>query len=182
MHENDFSRKTFVKGGGALVIGFSVLGALAGKAQADQITPPAADHPSAGTFASRTSADFLPNLNSVDSWITINADNTATVTHGETELGHGTPTGILMLVAEELNMDMTQMYYAHPETWLNATGGGSGSSGISSRSTQTRAAAAYGMQVLNGLASTQLGVPVANLTAAHGVISGGGSAASCSTS
>ena len=39
----------------------------------------------------------------------MNADNTVTVTHGETELGHGTPTGILMLVAEEMNMDMTQM-------------------------------------------------------------------------
>ena len=32
-------------------------------------------------------------------------------------------------------MGMDQMIYAHPETWLNATGGGSGSGGISSRST-----------------------------------------------
>src|SRR2546423_925236 len=35
MHEKEFSRKTFVKGGGALIVGFSVLGsALAGKASA----------------------------------------------------------------------------------------------------------------------------------------------------
>ena len=27
MHEKEFSRKTFVKGGGALIVGFSVLGA-----------------------------------------------------------------------------------------------------------------------------------------------------------
>ena len=33
MHEKEFSRKTFVKGGGSLVIGFSALGAVAGKAQ-----------------------------------------------------------------------------------------------------------------------------------------------------
>jgi CO/xanthine dehydrogenase Mo-binding subunit len=66
------------------------------------------------------------------------------------------------------------MVYAHPETWLNATGGGGGSGGISSRSTQTRAAAAYGMQVLKNLASAQLGVPVASLSASAGVISGGG--------
>jgi CO/xanthine dehydrogenase Mo-binding subunit len=177
MHEKDFSRKTFVKGGGALVIGLSTVGALAGKAQADQITPPAGDQPSAGPFGARTSANFLPNLNSIDSWITINADNTVTVTHGETELGHGTPTGILMLVAEELNTTMDQMYYARPETWLNATGGGSGSSGISSRSTQIRAAAAYGKQVLLGLASTQLGVPVASLSVTGGVVSGGGKSA-----
>ena len=56
----------------------------------------------------------------------------------------------------------------------NATGGGSGSGGISSRSTQIRAAAAYARQVLLGLASTQLGVPVAQLTTARGVVSGGG--------
>ena len=174
MHEKDFSRKTFVKGGGALIIGISAVGALAGKAQADQITLPAADAPSAGAFAARTAANYLPNLNSVDAWITVNADGTATVTHGETELGHGTPTGIMMLVAEELNMDVSQMYYARPESWLNVTGGGSGSSGISGRSTQIRAAAAYGKQVLLGLASTQLGVPVASLTVASGVVSGGG--------
>ena len=48
-----------------------------------------------------------------------------------------------MLAAEELNMNFDQMWYAHPESWLNVTGGGSGSSGISSRSTKIRAAAAY---------------------------------------
>ena len=33
MHERELSRKTFVKGGGALIVGFSVAGAaLAGKA------------------------------------------------------------------------------------------------------------------------------------------------------
>ena len=35
LHEKEFSRKSFVKGGGALIIGFSVAGsALAGKASA----------------------------------------------------------------------------------------------------------------------------------------------------
>jgi CO/xanthine dehydrogenase Mo-binding subunit len=79
-----------------------------------------------------------------------------------------------MLIAEELNMDFSQMTYAHPESWLNVTGGGSGSSGISSRSTSARAASAYAKQILLGMASTKLGVPVANLSVASGVISGGG--------
>src|SRR5207248_954544 len=70
--------------------------------------------------------------------------------------------------------DMRMMEYAHPETWLNATGGGGGSGGISSRSTQARAAGAYAKQVLFGMASTQLGVPVSQLSASNGVISGGG--------
>ncbi len=165
MHEKEFSRKSFVKAGGALVVGFSALGALgAGKAQGATGNTP---------FALRGPGDFLPDLNAVDSWIAVRADNSVIVTHGETELGHGTPTGILMLVAEEMNTNMDQMIYAHPETWLNATGGGGGSGGISSRSTQTRAAAAYAKQVLLGLASTKLGVPVANLTVSGGVVTGG---------
>ena len=131
LHEKEFSRKNFVKGGGALIIGVSALAGVA-NARADQTKPPAADHPSAGAFNQRTSANYLPDVTQVDTWITINADNTCTVTHGETELGHGTPTGILMLTAEELNMNFSQMWYAHPESWLNVTGGGSGSSGISS--------------------------------------------------
>ena len=124
-------------------------------------------------FALRGPGDFLPDLNAVDSWIAVRADNSIIVTHGETELGHGTPTGILMLVAEEMNTNMDQMIYAHPETWLNATGGGGGSGGIAKRSTQTRAAAAYAKQVLLGLASTKLGVPVANLSVSGGVVTGG---------
>ena len=135
MPEKEFSRKSFVKGGGALIVGFS---ARRGAAPARRGARPATRR---SRCAARTTS--CPTCSAVDSWIAITADNTVIVTHGETELGHGTPTGILMLVAEELNMNMDQMVYAHPETWLNATGGGGGTGGISSRSTQTRAAAAY---------------------------------------
>jgi CO/xanthine dehydrogenase Mo-binding subunit len=161
-----FSRKTFVKGGGALIIGFSSLGALAGKADAATgLTP----------FAARGPQDYLPDVNQVDTWFAITTENKLIVTHGETELGHGTPTGILMLTAEEINMTMDQMVYAHPESWLNVTGGGSGSSGISGRSTSIRAAAAYANQILRNMAATKLGVPVANLVSnGDGTITGGG--------
>jgi CO/xanthine dehydrogenase Mo-binding subunit len=54
------------------------------------------------------------------------------------------------------------------------TGGGGGSGGISSRSTQLRAAAAYAKQIMMTMASTNLGVPVSGLTASNGVITGGG--------
>src|SRR5205814_4293485 len=117
------------------------------------------------------------DLNTIDAWLAITPDNRVIVSHGEPEFA-GTPTGILMLVAEELDItDMRMMEYAHPETWLNATGGGGGSGGISSRSTQARAAAAYAKQILLGMASTQLGVPVAQLSASNGVITGGGKTA-----
>src|SRR5262249_58958484 len=113
-------------------------------------------------FSQRGPGDYLPDLNTIDAWLAIRSDNSVVVTHGEPEFA-GTPTGILMLVAEELDTSMDQMIYAPPESWLNATGGGGGSGGISSRSTQARVAAAYAKQELLKLASKSLGVPVSGL-------------------
>src|SRR5438128_478194 len=162
MHEKEFSRKKFVAGG-ALVVGFSMYGA--GSALGATGNTP---------FNQRGPGDFLPDLNTIDAWLAITKDNKVIVTHGEPEFA-GTPTGILMLVGEELNItDMGMMEYAHPETWLNATGGGGGSRGISARSTHARAAGAYAKHVLFRMASTQLGVPVSQLSSSNGVISGGG--------
>src|SRR5206468_2865376 len=68
LHEKDFSRKTFLKGGGALIVGFSVLGsALAGKASAAGVDP----------FASNGFDQYQ-----IDAWIVINADNTASLLTG----------------------------------------------------------------------------------------------------
>jgi CO/xanthine dehydrogenase Mo-binding subunit len=159
--ERHFGRKAFLAGGGALIVGY---GTASSALAANGATP----------FAQRGPQDYLPDLTAIDSWITVNADNTVTVTHGETELGHGTPTGILMIVADEMDMTMPQMRYAHPETWLNATGGGSGSGGITSRTPQARAAAAAARSALLDLAATQLGVAKSSLTVAAGVVSGGG--------
>jgi CO/xanthine dehydrogenase Mo-binding subunit len=161
MLNKELSRKAFLKGGGAMIVGY---GALTGAASAATGNTP---------FAARGPQDFLPNLNTIDAWLAIRADNTVIVSHGEPEFA-GTPTGILMLVAEELNMSMSQMVYASPETWLNATGGGGGSGGIATRSQQARAAAAYAKQELLKMASTSLGVPVASLSVTDGVVSGGG--------
>ena len=92
LHEKEFSRKTFVKGGGALVVGFSARRrGLAGKARA-------AD----SSVREQRAAD----LNQVDSWIAIHADNTASIKTGRVELGQGSSTGLLMIAAEELDMDV----------------------------------------------------------------------------
>jgi nicotinate dehydrogenase subunit B len=164
MHEKEFSRKNFIKGSSAVVAGLSVAG-IAGKASAATGNTP---------FAARGPGDYLPDLNTIDAWLAISPDNKVIITHGEPEFA-GTPTGILMLAAEELDItDMNMMVYAHPESWLNATGGGGGSGGIASRSTQLRASAAYAKQILLTMASTNLGVPVSGLTSSNGVITGGG--------
>ena len=104
----------------------------------------------------------------------MNGDNTVTVTFGSPDWGHGLYTGVSMIVAEELDMDMSQMHYLRPDTWVNGTGGGGGSNGFSSRALPVRAAAVAARTALLGLASTKLGVPVASLTVDKGIVSGGG--------
>src|SRR4029079_3717708 len=80
LHEKQFSRRSFVKGGGALIIAFSALGAAGAASAATGNTP----------FNSRTPNDFLPDLQQVDSWIAVTTDNKIIVTHGEPEFA-GTP-------------------------------------------------------------------------------------------
>src|SRR6516164_5479894 len=76
-----FSRRDLLKGGGALVIGFSIAG-----------SPPAA--------AARGDVAGPPDPNAIDSWIAVHADNTATVYLGKGEFGQGNTTGLLQIAGE----------------------------------------------------------------------------------
>ena len=161
MTSREFSRKSFVKGGGAMIVGFSVLGAgLAGKARA-------ADSP----YASNGPFDQFQ----VDSWIQINADNTASIKTGGIRQGTGSDTGLLMIAGEELNMEMGQLIFVDADTNVTPDSGKhSASNTIKNAGPGVRAAAATAAQALLGLASTQLGVPVGQLSVSKGVVSGGG--------
>src|SRR3954449_13369267 len=161
MLKKEFSRKTFVKGAGGLVVGFSLAGAaVAGKAGA----------------AGPTSAGYLPDATQVDSYITVNADNTVVFKTSQIEIGNGVTTGLMMLVAEEMDVDVNQVRHSAWDSWqLVNTGSTGGSTGIqSSAGPPLRAAAATAKQALLGLAATNLGVPVASLSVSNGVVSGGG--------
>src|SRR4029079_3614407 len=97
VHERELSRKTLLKGGGALLITFSTLGATLGAK--------AASAAGNGPFDS-----FGPyDSQQLDSWIAVHADNTASIKLGMIELGQGSTTGLLMIAAEELNMDLGQL-------------------------------------------------------------------------
>jgi nicotinate dehydrogenase subunit B len=162
LHEKEFSRKSFLKGGGALIVGLSLAGAgFASRARA-------ADGLVAGTRA-RFAGD------QIDAWVIVHSDNTATLLTGRTEVGQGTSTGFLQIAGEELDMDMSQLKYVGEDTALTPnTGGTGGSTGIQTQGPQFRAAAAAAKQQLLTLASANLGVPVAALTVKAGVVSGGG--------
>ncbi len=169
LHEKEFSRRSFVKGGGALVIGFSLAGsALAGKASAID-----------GDIAT----GYNPDINQVDAWFSITSDNLAVLKTSQIETGNGITTGFLQVVAEELDMDISQMRYglfnsaAHTvvDTYNAVSSGGEGgSNAMSGTGPKIRNVAVLARQALLSLASAKLGVPVANLTVSSGVVSGGG--------
>jgi nicotinate dehydrogenase subunit B len=164
LHENQFSRKSFVKGGGALIVGFSILGAgLSRKASAAGVDP----------FASNGVDQFQ-----IDSWIQIHADNTATLLTGGIRQGTGSDTGLLMIAGEELDIGMSQLKFVMADTGgpdvTPNTGRHAASNTIKNTGAGLRAAAASAKQVLLGLASTQLGVPTSQLSVSGGVVSGGG--------
>src|SRR5436190_3833202 len=163
LHEKEFSRKSFLKGGGAMLVGFSVLGAGVGAKAAKA----AGDDP----FASNGPYDQT----AVDSWLIVHSDNTASLKIGKVEMGQGTPTALLIIAAEELNMDFKQMKMISHDTNVTPNQGASvGSQGVQTGGKQTRAAAAAAYHALLNMASANLGVPVSSLSVKSGVVSGGG--------
>jgi CO/xanthine dehydrogenase Mo-binding subunit len=163
MLNKELSRKTFVKGGGAMIVGFSVLAAgFAGKAHADSPFPPWDDN-----------ARFPANQ--LDGWIQIHADNTASILTGRIEMGQGSSTALLQIAGEELDLTMKQMRFVRNETNVTPnTGQTSASNTITNVGPLVRKAAAAARQALLGLASASLSVPVAALSVSEGVVSGGG--------
>jgi xanthine dehydrogenase molybdopterin-binding subunit B len=104
MLNKEFSRTSFVKGGGALVVGFSLAGA--------------------GVAAKTAKAVYQPDAALVDSWISITADNVANLWTSQIELGNGIQTGFLMVMAEELDMSMAQVRHGGWDTNRLVNSGG----------------------------------------------------------
>src|SRR5712692_10471366 len=147
--EKEFSRKAFLKGGGALIVGFSL--ARAGLADRASAAAPGTPPP--------ISAD------QVDSYLTVNADNTVQLYSSIMERGQGTRTSLLMIAAEELDIGMDQISHAPLDTSTTPfTGLAGGSQGTAIGGSFVRAAAATAKQALLDLASANLGVPVASLS------------------
>src|SRR3954471_5654579 len=97
MHRQHRSRRAFLRNTGALVVTFSIAGALpkiVGAAPLAQAQPPAPPPP-------------VPiNL---DGWIRIQADGSVKVFTGRVELGQGNQTALSQIVAEELDVPVTRI-------------------------------------------------------------------------
>jgi CO/xanthine dehydrogenase Mo-binding subunit len=160
LHEKELSRKTFLKGGGALVVGFSLAGAgLAGQAQAADV----------GTSFP------LVDPAQLDSWLQIDANGKVTAFSGRVDQGQGKETAYAQTIAEELDVPFDAVTMVMGDTARGPNQGKStATNGITTGLPPVRTAAAQARQTLLALASTQLGVPVSQLTVSNGVVSGGG--------
>ncbi len=153
------SRRQFVKAGGALIVGFSLVGPELLKS--DTAKP--------ATF--RNSLD--PTLPS--SWIEIHPDSTVLIRTGKSDFGQGsTFTAYRQIVAEELSVPFEAITTVVAGD-TDRTPDGSGAFDFLGHGTPNiRKAAAYTYQALLGLAAERLGVPKDKLSVKDGIVSGGG--------
>jgi nicotinate dehydrogenase subunit B len=153
------TRRQFVKAGGVLVVGFSLVGTELLKA----------DTPKASVM--KNSLD--PSLPS--SWIEIHTDNTVLIRTGKNDFGQGTTfTAYRQIVAEELSVPFEAITTVVQGS-TDVTPDGSGAFDFLGRGTPNiRKAAAYTYQALLDLASEKFGVAKDKLSVADGIVSGGG--------
>ena len=169
MAGRDLSRRTFLKAGGALVVGIG-LGEM-WPAPAPGQTIPGADR-----FLGKSLAP-----SEVDAFLAVHADGTVTVFSGRVDLGTGARAALRQMVGEELDLRMDRIALIEGDTALTPDQGGTGGSyGIARGGLQLRQAAATARQALLGLAAQRLGRPVADLEVEDAVVrpKGGGAGVS----
>lgn len=152
-------RRDVLKGAGALVMGF----ALASCAEPVGTTATA---PGWGPYG--------PPDNEIDSWISIDAEGNATLYSGCCELGTGSSTGLLQIMAEELDLPFAKARLFGPDTSRTVDQFvSSGSRTISLHAIPIRQAAAEARAALVALAAQRLNVPAEQLVTAEGAVSVG---------
>ncbi|MDE1994063.1 MAG: xanthine dehydrogenase family protein molybdopterin-binding subunit [Rhizobiaceae bacterium] len=154
----DITRRGFLAGSGALVVGFTI---------------------PLETYAQETAGNqkklqgSLADTPSLDAWIKIDADSSITVFTGKAELGQGTKTSLRQIAAEELEVQPAAIKLITADTALTPNEGyTAGSQTIQNSGTAIRYASAQVRQILIAQASGKLGIPADQLTAQGGKISG----------
>jgi len=151
-----FSRRSFLAGSGALLVGFRMMDS---PAVAQTLPGPVAE---------------APKPNQVDSWIAVGADGIVTAFTGKEELGQGISTAQTQLVAEELYLPIERVKLIYCDTAMTpdqAHTSGSQSHPANFNHSNLAQAAATAREALLRMASLRLSLPVDQLTIANGVIS-----------
>ncbi|HLH76734.1 MAG TPA: molybdopterin cofactor-binding domain-containing protein [Candidatus Binataceae bacterium] len=147
------SRRRFLKGTGALIIGFSFSGPLI------------------QTLAQGATM-AMPASGELDSWLAIDPDGNATVYSGKVDVGMGVKTGLIQIAAEELYLAPERVTIIMGDTARTPNQGGTGAStSISLGAKPLRNAAAEAHRILLNRAALKLGVAADQLVTHNGVVS-----------
>jgi nicotinate dehydrogenase subunit B len=152
------SRRRFLKGSGALVVGFSA----AGLASRLGLAPGAA-------LAQATRATD----GQLDSWLAIAADGSVTAYTGKCELGQGMHTAQIQVIAEELGVPVARIRLVQCDTAVTpdqGTTSGSQSHPTNFNERNLAQAGATAREALLQLAAARLGVSADRLTIADGFV------------
>jgi len=110
-------------------------------------------------------------LSEDDAWITIDHQGNITLLSGKVELGTGTQTAFMQIVAEELYVNVSAITYVQGDTSQTPDQGTTaGSKSVQTQGPLIRRAAATAFQQLLSLASAYLGAPSSQLVAQGGSI------------
>src|SRR6202048_3585737 len=152
-----FSRRSILKAGGALVVSVGMpIGLDAVLAIQD-------------AFAQGTKPPLTPDQ--LSSYIAINADGSVSAFFGKMDMGQGLFVAIGQMVAEELDVPFTSVKVIMGDTATSVNqGGASGSTGIQLGGKQMRMAAAEARRVLVEMAAEKLGMPADGLTVRDGLV------------
>jgi CO/xanthine dehydrogenase Mo-binding subunit len=149
-------RRRVLAGSGALVVSFSLSGALAQDQSAATPSPPAP--------GSLKTSPYL------DAWIRIDADGITAFT-GKAELGQGFRTAFQQIAAEELDIPFASLKVVTADTRLTANEGyTSGSHSMQDSGTAIQYAAAQVRALLIAEAARRLDVPAENLNTDNGAV------------
>jgi nicotinate dehydrogenase subunit B len=152
-------RRRVLAGGGALIVSFSLSGALAQQ----QDAPTAVPAPSPP--GSLKTSPYL------DAWIRIDANGSIEVFTGKAELGQGFKTAFQQIAAEELDVAFESLKVTTADTRLTANEGyTAGSNSMKDSGTAIQNAAAQARELLIAEAASRLGLPVDSLWTADGAV------------
>src|SRR5262249_57889051 len=149
------SRRELLKGGGALIVSFSLAGAF--------------DEVAAQGAAAKPLA-----LTEVDSFLAIDPKGVVTVYSGKVDLGTGVATALPQIVADELDVSLDAVKLVQGDTALTPEQGTTwGSLSIQIGGMQLRNAAATAKAALLDEAAKRLNTKKENLKVADGVVTAG---------
>jgi CO/xanthine dehydrogenase Mo-binding subunit len=159
----EISRRGFLKGGGALVVTFTMGSALQAPSSAAAALPHTLDK--AKSLA----------INEVAGFLSIDESGVVTVFSGKVDLGTGVRTALMQIVADELDTSMEKIKLIQGDTLLTPDQGPTfGSLSIQVGGMQIRQAAATAREALRAQGAEKLGVPIDAVKTADGSVMSGG--------